>query len=100
MKWPVKNIQEIKWQDLELGMAITEPGSSRFYKTGDWRSLRPVVDKSKCVKCGLCYIFCPDAAIYEDKEGYFVADLEYCKGCGICAKECYVQCISMVEEVV
>ena len=44
MKWPVKNIEEIKWQDLELGAAITEPGSSRIYKTGDWRSFSPVVD--------------------------------------------------------
>lgn len=100
MKWPVKNITDIKWQDLELGTAITEPGSSRFYKTGDWRSFRPVVDKTKCIKCGLCYIFCPDAAIYEDEEGFFVANLDYCKGCGICAKECYVNCIKMVEEEV
>jgi len=100
LKWPVKNIEEIKWQDLEIGCAITEPGSSRFYKTGDWKSFKPVVDKTKCIKCGLCYIFCPDAAIYEDEEGYFVANLDYCKGCGICANECYVQCIKMVEEEV
>jgi pyruvate ferredoxin oxidoreductase delta subunit len=98
LKWPVKNIEEITWRDLELGGAITEPGSSRFYKTGDWKSFKPVVDKNKCIKCGLCYIFCPDAAIYEDNEGFFVANLDYCKGCGICASECYVQCIKMVEE--
>jgi len=100
LKWPIEDITKITWQNLELGAAITEPGSSRFYKTGDWRSFRPVVDKEKCIKCGLCYIFCPDAAIQEDKDGFFIANLDYCKGCGICARECYVQCIKMVEEEV
>jgi pyruvate ferredoxin oxidoreductase delta subunit len=50
------------------------------------------------VKCGICYVFCPDAAIYETEEGYFEADLYYCKGCGICAHECPTQAITMVEE--
>jgi len=31
-------------------------------------------------------------------EGHFEANLEFCKGCGICAKECPVGCISMVGE--
>jgi len=50
------------------------------------------------VKCGVCYIFCPDAAINETDEGFFEADLYYCKGCGICAHECPTQAITMVEE--
>lgn len=93
-----KAMDEIKWQDLEDGAVVVETGSAREYETGTWRSERPVVDKSKCVKCGLCWIYCPDMSIMETEDGYLVADLTYCKGCGICARECPVGCISMVGE--
>ena len=86
------------WQDLEVGFVQSEHGSARKYKTGDWRSLRPVVDKSKCIQCGVCYIFCPDMSIMKTDDGYFEADLYYCKGCGICAFECFTGCIDMVTE--
>jgi len=33
------------------------------------------------------------------EEGYFDADLFYCKGCGICAHECPKGAIKMVEEI-
>jgi len=88
------------WQELEPGSAVIDPGSSRYNRTGDWRSQRPVVDKSHCIRCGVCWVFCPDAAIVQDAEGYFEANLEYCKGCGICARECWTGCISLVEEEV
>jgi len=86
------------WKDLEAGFVISEPGTARDYKTGDWRSLRPVVDQSQCIKCGICYIFCPDMSIARTAEGYFQADLYFCKGCGICAAECFTGCITMVAE--
>jgi NADPH-dependent glutamate synthase beta subunit-like oxidoreductase/Pyruvate/2-oxoacid:ferredoxin oxidoreductase delta subunit len=42
-----------------------------------------------CSECGNCYIFCPDSAIKSDPEGYgYIADMDYCKGCGICVNEC------------
>ena len=91
-------IDEIRWQDLEIGAAVSEPGCSREYKTGSWRSLRPVVDSGQCINCGVCWLFCPDAAINRSEDGHFQADEEYCKGCGICARECPVGCISMVIE--
>ncbi len=31
-------------------------------------------------------------------EGYWEADMDYCKGCGICAGECWTKAITMVEE--
>jgi len=89
---------EPRWQDIEPGLTISVPGSSEEYKTGEWRSSCPVVDQSKCIKCGICYIFCPDMSIVQTEEGYFQADLFFCKGCGICAQECFTGCITMVDE--
>ena len=89
---------ELSWKDLEIGLTMTEPGNSSQFKTGDWKSRRPVFDKSKCNKCTLCYYFCPEGCIAKNDEGYFEADLYYCKGCGICAEECPKDAITMVEE--
>ena len=86
------------WRDLQIGCTLVEPGSASRYKTGDWRSLRPIWDHNKCIKCGICYIFCPDACIEQDAEGYFEANLYWCKGCGICTRECPTGVITMVEE--
>ena len=93
-----KRENELTWKDIEIGFIVTEPGSARQYQTGDWKSEKPIVDKSKCIKCGLCFIFCPDGCIQETAEGYFEANLFYCKGCGICARECWPKAITMVEE--
>jgi pyruvate ferredoxin oxidoreductase delta subunit len=90
---------ELSWKEIEIGGIVAEPGNARKYKTGGWRSERPIHDKEKCNLCGLCYIFCPDGCIFIDEEGNFDADLDYCKGCGICARECPQEAVEMVEEV-
>ena len=64
-------------------------------KTGAWRSQQPVTKIGKCVQCGWCYLFCPTGCI-SNKDTYFAANLDYCKGCGICAKVCPVNAIKMV----
>jgi pyruvate ferredoxin oxidoreductase delta subunit len=47
----------------------------------------------------LCSIFCPDAAIHWNKEkGDIEFDLNFCKGCGICANECPTKAIVMKIE--
>jgi len=89
---------ETTWKDLEIGLIVTEPGSTAVYRTGDWRSQRQVVDENKCVKCGLCSLYCPEGCISQQPAGHFEANLYYCKGCGICRHECPVKAISMVEE--
>ncbi len=95
-----KSESELTWKDLEVGFIVTEPGNASQYQTGYWRSQRPIFDRSKCnKKCTLCYIFCPEGCIERNAEGYFEADLFYCKGCGICAEECRRKAITMVEEV-
>ncbi len=93
-----KSEQDLGWKDLEVGCVVKEAGNARQYKTGDWRSMQPVVNKDRCIRCGVCYIFCPDMAIYKTEDDYFVADLYYCKGCGICSRECVTGCINMVAE--
>jgi len=65
--------------------------------TGLWRVIRPVVDKTKCKKCTICWKFCPDAAIVL-VDGVPEIDLRFCKGCGICSHECPSKCIVMVKE--
>ena len=74
------------------------PGSSKEYKTGSWRSMRPIIDEEKCKKCWTCYIFCPDAAIIKCEE-HAKVNYDYCKGCGICAAECKFDAIKIEEEV-
>ena len=84
--------------ELPEGGMILEAGSSRKYNTGDWRSMRPVCDESKCTNCLICWIYCPDNSIIV-KDGKRVGfKLTHCKGCVICANHCPVKCIKMVEE--
>ncbi len=89
---------ELTWKDVEIGGIATEPGSAHQYKTGAWRSQRPTYNFNRCIKCGLCQLFCPEGCIEQNGEGHFEAGLDYCKGCGICAKECPTRTITMVEE--
>ena len=74
--------------------AMSSPVIGASGKTGSWRVFKPVVDKEKCNACGICAMFCPDAAISEELE----VDLDFCKGCGICAQECPKKAISMERE--
>lgn len=86
------------WQEAKFGNILAYAGGAKDYKTGDWRTEKPVVDKSKCIKCGQCWLLCPDACIVENEDGTFEANLFYCKGCGICAQICPKDAITMVEE--
>jgi len=91
-------MDKITWRELETGCVVTEFGNARQYETGSWRSERPVVEVSQCIKCGVCWLFCPDCCVKQAADGHFEADLVYCKGCGICVKECPTGCIKMVSE--
>jgi pyruvate ferredoxin oxidoreductase gamma subunit len=85
------------WREVNPGAVITEKGNAKEYKTGDWKSAKPVYDNSKCTKCGLCYVYCPESCINLKADGFFEPNLYYCKGCGICAKECPKDVITMEE---
>lgn len=52
-----------------------------------------------CFECDNCYGMCPDNAIIKLGPGQrYVIDLDYCKGCGICAAECPAGAITMIPE--
>jgi len=62
---------QVTWQEIEVGGVLTEPGSPGPTTPGIGRSSRPVWDKTRCIKCGVCWTVCPEAGISEDADGYF-----------------------------
>jgi NADPH-dependent glutamate synthase beta subunit-like oxidoreductase len=56
-----------------------------------------------CFACDNCYGVCPDNAVIKlDPTGAYMYayDLDYCKGCGICAEECPCGAIAMEPETI
>ena len=87
------------YQDLTIGGNIYTAGNAKEFKTGDWRSQKPIWIEEKCKQCGLCFPVCPDNSIPVGKDlnrGEF--NYDYCKGCGVCAKACPFAAIEMKEE--
>ncbi|MBN1662609.1 MAG: 4Fe-4S binding protein [Deltaproteobacteria bacterium] len=83
--------------------AMCKPAPGEAGKTGDWRDVRPVINHEKCTpfikkkpSCFLCWLYCPEGVIRDTIPVQI--DLDYCKGCGICAEECPVGAITMVSE--
>jgi 2-oxoacid:acceptor oxidoreductase delta subunit (pyruvate/2-ketoisovalerate family) len=77
--------------ELTPGAIVKEPGSAVKNQTGSWRTFRPVIDEGKCVKCGICEMYCPDRTIRVVGTGNnrkAVIDYVHCKGCMICAEMC------------
>ena len=91
------------WKDIAEGNLIPEPATALEYKTGGWRAFRPIWIKENCINCKFCWIFCPDDAILLDKENKMAGiNLEYCKGCGICANMCPakpIKALHMITEI-
>jgi MinD superfamily P-loop ATPase len=54
-----------------------------------------VIDKTKCVECGLCREKCRFDAITED----FTVDPISCEGCGVCTIICPVNAIKLIERI-
>ncbi len=46
----------------------------------------------------MCERICPEGVIYQEDKKKYNVDLDYCKGCGLCAEECPVKDIDMVPE--
>ncbi len=95
---------DFKWNEKIDGAGpggmITSAGNSHLFKTGDWRSMKPIWKEDACKQCLLCHPVCPDSSILVDSEtGKMTGiDYEHCKGCGICVKQCKFNAIDLVEE--
>ena len=83
--------QNATWREANIGGLVLEPGSSTEYKTGSWRTLRPVHDEAKCTHCMICWIYCPDSSIVVEDGRWVAFDYDHCKGCGVCASVCPVK---------
>jgi len=84
-------------------ISMSKPSCGEAGRTGDWRSSRPVVTLDLCLAvksgraaCQLCWAYCPDTCITKGVPP--LIDLEYCKGCGICAEMCPPSAIKMIPE--
>ncbi|EQD43952.1 glutamate synthase (NADPH) small subunit, partial [mine drainage metagenome] len=54
-----------------------------------------------CFECDNCYGVCPDNSVIKLGSGLrYAFDYDYCKGCGICVKECPCGAIKMVPETI
>ncbi len=56
-----------------------------------------VVDKKRCVACGVCENTCPLRAVQVHRGCYALVQISRCVGCGKCAKNCPVGCIEIKE---
>jgi len=98
-----------KWTEMREGIAIPaiplggqmkdpvtgeeggwRPGRNATFKKWATRTMRPVVDFDKCIKCTLCWLQCPDSVFDVTPEGLYDANLEACCGCGVCEAVCPV----------
>lgn len=80
-----------------LGGIIPEPGNMVWNDLSASRTgLMPVLDREKCIHCGVCDLVCPDYCLaWGDGEpgGKFERELmgvdyRYCKGCMRCVESC------------
>jgi NADPH-dependent glutamate synthase beta subunit-like oxidoreductase/ferredoxin len=52
-----------------------------------------------CTACDNCFYYCPDLAIQRVEGGGYSVLGDYCKGCGVCVKECPTGSMTMREEI-
>jgi pyruvate ferredoxin oxidoreductase gamma subunit len=82
-----------------IGPTIKHRGSAALRATGNWRIERPFIDLTKCKRCFLCYLYCPEAAMRLDSNNFPYIDFDHCKGCMICYQECPTEAISRRSEL-
>lgn len=77
---------------------VVQPGTTRDEKKTGWRIYSPHFKQKDCIGCLQCEQDCPEGAVYKIEKKKFQADMEACKGCGICAEMCPVDDIDMFLE--
>ena len=75
------------------------PARNPYFKKFSTRTMRPVIDFDKCIKCTLCWLQCPDSCFDVMPDQTYDLNAEACCGCGVCEAVCPVDnCITMVNE--
>jgi 2-oxoacid:acceptor oxidoreductase delta subunit (pyruvate/2-ketoisovalerate family) len=93
-----KLIPEEKIENLgKKGIPHAEAGGA-LVERASWRTFKPTIDYTKCTKCGMCWLHCPDAAYTIGKDGFPICDSKTCKGCLLCIDVCPVKCIKAEQE--
>lgn len=85
-------------KELIKGLALIDLATKGGKYVANWRVNRPIIAYDKCIACGLCQTYCPEAAITHRDDKKPEIDYRFCKGCGICANECPQKAIEMKEE--
>ncbi len=66
----------------------------------NWRDSLPVCIAERCQpeECAQeCIIYCPEAVARVTAKGVFGSDYDFCRGCGLCARECPLDAIRMTR---
>ena len=107
-----------KWHEMREGIAIPSipmggavvdaatgtsggyrPARNPTFKKYTTRTMRPVIDFDKCIKCTLCWLACPDSVFDVTPDGFYDADMLACCGCGVCEAVCpEPECVTMINE--
>ena len=84
-----KGVKLVNWKEITHGSHVFEAGNAVNFKTGDWRSEKPIFIAEKCKNCLLCFPVCADSAIILDEEGKMKGfNMDFCKGCLVCKEIC------------
>jgi pyruvate ferredoxin oxidoreductase delta subunit len=86
------------WKKIPPAGLIVRAGNAREYKTGDWRTQKPIIDQDLCTDCLTCWVNCPDSSIVVEDGKFKEFDYDHCKGCAICVGVCPKKAISMESE--
>jgi pyruvate ferredoxin oxidoreductase delta subunit len=85
-------------KELIKGLALNDIATKGGKYVSNWRVFRPAIAYDKCVACGLCITYCPEAAITRGEDDKPEIDYRFCKGCGVCGNECPQGAIKMKKE--
>ena len=111
-KCPATGLNPIYYENLPKAVAPKLPVAERTFDTeieGDIGRTTALAEAERCLSCGNClacdncWTFCPDNAVIKTAElatdgSHYLFDLDYCKGCGLCAHECPTGYIQMQPE--
>ncbi len=96
------------YETADFGGVIQNAGSTVWNDLTTSRSgWIPVLDKEKCIDCGMCSMVCPDLCMVWTSEGndpvpskasLLGVDYRYCKGCMRCVESCTTGALSQQAE--